>query len=119
MNATSDAGACTRMTSASPRSAIAIAAPVPTAIVLTLYPVRASNMGTRTSSRPESWVLVVVDKISWGLAGLVGDGAAVAGVVSSRAQLTTAVTIPMSKATINRTLANLPEQVDFTDIFLL
>src|SRR5882724_3886658 len=57
-------GACTRATSASPRAARARACPVPTEIVLTVRPVFLSNMGTRVSRSPESWVLVVVDRIT-------------------------------------------------------
>ena len=37
---------------------------MPTEIVLTVSPVFCSNMGTRTSSSPESWVLVVVDRMT-------------------------------------------------------
>ena len=57
-------GACTSATSASPRAASASACPVPTEIVLTVSPVFFSNSGTSTSRRPESWVLVVVERMT-------------------------------------------------------
>ena len=60
----SSEGAWTRATSASPRAASASACPVPTEIVLTVSRVFFSNMGTSTSRSPESWVLVVVDRIT-------------------------------------------------------
>jgi len=60
----SSSGACTSATSASPRAASASACPVPTETVFTVYPVWRSNMGTSTSSNPESCVLVVVDRIT-------------------------------------------------------
>src|SRR5665213_1561815 len=63
MYASSAPGACTSSTSASPRSPIARAAPVPTAIVFTWNPEAFSNAGTRTSSKPVSWVLVVVAEL--------------------------------------------------------
>jgi len=58
-----------RSTSASPCSPIAKALPVPTAMVLTLYPVAFSKSGINASSKPESWVLVVVARMILGLAG--------------------------------------------------
>jgi len=57
-------GACASVTSASPRAASARAWPVPTEMVFTVRPVCFSNIGTSTSSNPESWVLVVVDRIT-------------------------------------------------------
>src|SRR5215472_15346260 len=60
----SSEGACTSATSASPRAARTRACPVPTETVLTERPVFFSNMGTRRSSSPESWVLVVVDRMT-------------------------------------------------------
>jgi hypothetical protein len=42
---------------------MAMAAPEPTAIVLTKYLVFFSKIGMMTSSRPVSWVLVVVARI--------------------------------------------------------
>jgi len=47
-----------------------IAWPDPTATVCTLYPVSCSKSGIITSSNPESWVLVVVARIRFGLAGV-------------------------------------------------
>ena len=41
-----------------------MACPLPTATVFTLQPVSAVNAGSSTSSSPESWVLVVVARIS-------------------------------------------------------
>ena len=64
MNFTSASGECTSSTSASPFWPIVIAWPEPTAIVLTIRPDCFSNCGTSTSSSPESWVLVVVARIS-------------------------------------------------------
>jgi len=57
-----------------------MAAPEPTATVFTMYPVFSWKSGISTSSRPESWVLVVVARIIFGLAGAatVGEGEAVA-----------------------------------------
>ena len=68
-------GAWTRTTSASPRAASANAWPVPTGTVFSVNPVCCSNIGTSTSSRPESWVLVVVERMTvrdaggWAAAG--------------------------------------------------
>src|SRR5258705_234270 len=70
-------GACASVTSASPRAARARAWPVPTEMVFTVSPVCFSNMGTSTSSSPESWVLVVVDTMTMldlAAAGPVVDG---------------------------------------------
>ena len=57
-------GACASVTSASPRAASASACPVPTEIVFTVSPDFFSNIGTMTSRSPESWVLVVVDRMT-------------------------------------------------------
>jgi hypothetical protein len=38
--------------------------PLPTASVLTCHPLSRVNCGSSSSSRPESWVLVVVARIS-------------------------------------------------------
>ena len=62
----SSAGAWASVTSASPRAASARAWPVPTAIVLTVNPVCFSNIGTSTSRSPESWVEVVVERMTTG-----------------------------------------------------
>src|SRR5262250_3095093 len=73
----SSEGACTSATSASPRAARASACPVPTEMVLTERLDFFSNMGTRTSSSPDSWVLVVVDGmtfVDWARAGAFGHG---------------------------------------------
>ncbi len=59
----SAAGECTKSTSASPFSPNASACPVPTAIVLTSYPILLWNRGTSTSKRPVSAVLVVVARM--------------------------------------------------------
>ena len=56
-------GEWTRSTSAWPRLPISIAIPDPTEIVLTVYPLCFSNIGTKTSRSPESTVLVVVESI--------------------------------------------------------
>src|SRR3989304_896432 len=74
----SSAGAWASVTSASPRAASARAWPVPTAIVLTLSPVRFSNTGTSTSRSPESWVDVVVERMT------TEDGAAAGADAPSR-----------------------------------
>ena len=63
-NASSAAGECTSSTSASPRRPSSRACPLPTASVLTCQPVARVNSGSSSSSRPESWVLVVVARIS-------------------------------------------------------
>ena len=68
-------GAWASVTSASPRAARASACPVPTEMVFTLSPLCFSNIGTRTSSRPESCVLVVVERMTtldWARAAPVG-----------------------------------------------
>jgi hypothetical protein len=57
-------GACASVTSASPRAANAKAWPVPTEMVFTVSPLFFSNKGTSTSSSPESWVLVVVARMT-------------------------------------------------------
>src|SRR5581483_2390472 len=95
----SSAGAWHRLTSASPRAASASACPVPTAIVLTEYPVCFSNIGTRTSSRPESWVLVVVERITtlegvWAVAG--------AGPALHASAATSAAASPSALARVHR-----------------
>src|SRR5665213_246563 len=92
MYASSAPGACTSSTSASPRSPIARAAPVPTAIVFTWNPEAFSNAGTRTSSKPVSWVLVVVAKMTAGAAF-----AAVAAKVNAAS-----IAIAVSRRILNR-----------------
>src|SRR3989304_1986459 len=69
MNCTSAAGEWTRRTSASPLRPIVIAWPEPTAIGFAVQPVRFSKRGRSTSSRPESWVLVVVARMISPLCG--------------------------------------------------
>jgi hypothetical protein len=71
----SSAGAWASVTSASPREARASAWPVPTEIVFTVSPDVFSNIGTRTSSRPESWVLVVVERMTVDWARAASGGA--------------------------------------------
>ena len=63
-NACSAAGECTSSTSASPRRPSSMAWPLPTASVLTCHPLSRVNCGSSSSSSPESWVLVVVARIS-------------------------------------------------------
>ena len=61
----------------------AMAAPEPTYTGFTTYPVFAWKIGISTSIRPESRVLVVLDKIISGLAGLTGGGIIVVDVVAT------------------------------------
>src|SRR6476646_9280787 len=69
----SAAGECTSSTSAFPLAPRAIASPDPTATVLTRQWLPDSYSGTSVSSRPESWVLVVVPRISVPPGALEGD----------------------------------------------
>src|SRR2546425_4291073 len=78
-------GAWTRTTSASPRAARASAWPVPTDAVFTVRPVCRSKIGTRTSSRPESCVLVVVDRMTVRDAGVCAAPAATPSTMTKRA----------------------------------
>ena len=64
MYVSSAAGECTSSTSASPLAPMASASPDPTATVLTRQRLPDSYDGTSVSSRPESWVLVVVPRMS-------------------------------------------------------
>src|SRR6185503_16655651 len=83
-NFLSSAGAWARVTSASPRAARARAWPVPTEMVLTLRPLCFSNIGTSTSSSPESWVLVVVERITVLDCAVAGAGSAAGALIASR-----------------------------------
>src|SRR5439155_1586297 len=78
-------GAWTRTTSASPRAARASAWPVPTDAVFTVRPACRSKIGTRTSSRPESCVLVVVDRMTVRDAGVCAAPAATPSTMTKRA----------------------------------
>ena len=60
MNRCSASGECTSSASASPRSPIVSASPLPTATVFTEHADLRSNAGTTMSSSPVSRVLVVV-----------------------------------------------------------
>ena len=70
MYVSSAAGECTNSTSASPLAPMASASPEPTATVLTRQRLPDSYDGTSMSSRPESWVLVVVPRMSVPLGAL-------------------------------------------------
>ena len=70
----SASGAWTSTASASPRFAISRAAPVPTAMGFTSMQVSCRNIGSRESSRPVSWVLVVVARMISPQGLRAGDG---------------------------------------------
>ena len=85
--ACSAAGECTSSTSASPRRPSSMAWPLPTASVLTCHPLSRVNAGSSSSSSPESWVLVVVARISdFSAEGPAAGGAGAAGTAAPHEQ---------------------------------